>query len=84
VPHKLFKDMVLSGKRVRAEDALAFGVIDQISEPEKILEDALKLAKSVSKFGENRVNFKLLKEEMNRTAIKACYSRGLYPGIRVN
>ena len=45
-------DMILTGRGVSAEEALAMGLVNRVVEPGETLEAALQLARSISKFPE--------------------------------
>ncbi len=42
------KELIFSGRMISAEDAQAFNMIEQVSEPDALLEDALAMANSMS------------------------------------
>lgn len=76
--------MVLTAKRYNASSALENGIVDKITDPAKLFEEGLTWAEQLSTFGSDRVNFKKLKEEMNKVAIDACFNKGLATGVRVS
>lgn len=74
--------MILTAKRYDGPTALKSGLVDDIEEPEKLLEKGMKMAEGLKKFGSDRKNFKKLKEELYKGILDACYNKGLSVGIR--
>ncbi len=51
LPHSIAMDVLLSGRRVNAEEALKWGLINEIVEPEKLMERAREMADHLAKGG---------------------------------
>ncbi len=45
------KEMILTGKPIRAEEAAAIGLVNKVVEPEELLDECLKVAKQILKNG---------------------------------
>ncbi len=45
------KELIYTARRIDAQTALAIGLVNQVAEPENLMETALKLAKEISRNG---------------------------------
>lgn len=81
---QVLRDLILTAKRYNAQSALQNGIVDKLADPAKLFEEGLTWAEQLSTFGSDRINFKKLKEEMNKVAIDACFNKGLSTGVRVS
>ena len=81
--HGTLRDMCIFGKKFKAEEALRVGLVDKIlKEKENGLEKAVEEAEKLAKFGENKDNFKKLKDEMYKEVVDCCYNKQHTVGVR--
>lgn len=69
------KEMIFSGEHIKADKALAIGLVDRIAQPEKLLEEARTFAATVASRGP--ISIKHAKKAINRGL-----SEGLEAGLR--
>jgi enoyl-CoA hydratase len=62
-------DLILTGRKVSANTALAMGLVNSVSKPGKALDDSIELAEMISKNGPRAVRYAL-------AVIRACYDPG--------
>lgn len=74
--------MILTAKKYGGPAALTAGLVDAIADPEDLFEKGVKMAQDLVPFGNDRKNFKCLKEEMYKTILDACFNKGLAVGIK--
>ncbi len=49
IPARLAREMILTGRRMEAEEALVLGLVNRVVEPEALLETALDLAETIAR-----------------------------------
>jgi crotonobetainyl-CoA hydratase len=49
IPARLAREMILTGRRMEADEALALNLVNRVVEPETLLESALELAESIAR-----------------------------------
>ena len=49
IPPRLAREMILTGRRLDAQEAITLGLVSRVAEPEALLETALELAREIAK-----------------------------------
>jgi crotonobetainyl-CoA hydratase len=49
IPARLAREMILTGRRLEADEALTLGLVSRVAEPEALLESALELAGTIAR-----------------------------------
>jgi crotonobetainyl-CoA hydratase len=49
IPARLAREMILTGRRMEANEALALNLVNRVVEPEALLESALELAETIAR-----------------------------------
>ena len=69
---KIVKDMLLTGREVGPQEALATQVVDVLAPKEEVLAKAMEWAQSLASLGEKREAYGLLKRQMYGTEAALC------------
>jgi enoyl-CoA hydratase/carnithine racemase len=67
-----FRDMTLFGKKFTEKEVLDNKMIDGIVQE---LKPVIEKAKSLTRYGSNRANFRNLKAENNKEVVDACFNK---------
>ncbi len=73
---RLAKEMILTGKQMTAEEGLALGVVNAISEPEKLLEDCFATAEKIARHSSIAL-------QQAKNAINFGYHIGLHEALEI-
>ncbi len=74
-----YRDVVLLGKKIGAEEALSRKVVDFIVDRKEIKEKVHAFAQKISEKSRFKKNFQALKKQMYEDAFNTCYNRGFIP-----
>ena len=69
---KIVKDMLLTGRDVGPQEALATQVVDRLAPKEQVLTKAVEWAQSLASLGEKREAYGLLKRQMYGEVAALC------------
>ena len=72
LPSGILRDMLLTGREVGPQEALARHVVDVLAAKERVLPTAVELARGVASLGEKREAYALLKGQMYGEVIEMC------------